>query len=182
VLSVTLDSFEIDDGWDNSAVEFWAVDPVKFPDGFSATRNRVEAAGSKLGLWISPLGGYDPGFTNRIQRARNDGLIPPDAWLDLSYPSTTTGFLNECVMMVQSNAANYFKWDRATDGSVPHTMALLRLADELHHQSPQVYVNATVGTGHRRSGSNHLDCTWRGDTDLGDEGVGTTRERRDHVP
>jgi len=57
-------------------------------------------------------------------------------------------------------------------------MALLRLADELHHQSPQVYVNATVGTWPSPFWLNHLDCTWRGDTDLGDEGVGTTRERR----
>jgi len=37
-------------------------------------------------------------------------------------------FLNECVLMIQSKAVNYFKWDKATDGAVPHTMALLRLA------------------------------------------------------
>jgi len=130
------------------------VDPGESRRASCPASYRVEVGGQQTrGCGFHHWVGYDPRRQTASSGRAMMGLIPPDAWLDLSYPSYYDWFLNECVLMIQSNAVNYFKWDKATDGAVPHTMALFAAADELHRQSPQVYLNATAGTCLRRFGT-----------------------------
>ncbi|MBN1670489.1 MAG: fibronectin type III domain-containing protein, partial [Kiritimatiellae bacterium] len=54
-----LDAYQIDDGWDKrDTSHFWEVDTAKFPGGFGDVQAEVERAGSRLALWLSPMGGY----------------------------------------------------------------------------------------------------------------------------
>jgi hypothetical protein len=54
---VALDSFTLDDGWDDKN-SLWKIRSSGFPNGFEPLRKALPA-GTRLGLWISPSSGYD---------------------------------------------------------------------------------------------------------------------------
>lgn len=174
---VACDGFAIDEGWDDPQAGFWQMNTNKFPNGFAVVRERVAAAGANLGVWISPLGGYDPNRTWRTQRAREAGIIPPDGSLDLSCRSYYDWFLNRCRAFLQNDSVNYLKWDAAGGWVDPHAMALARLATELHQATTNLFINMTVGSWSSPFWLHHVDSTWRGGWDGSYEGVGTDRER-----
>ena len=53
---VSLDSFTLDDGWDDKN-SLWKITPSNFPHGFAPLLKALPS-GTKLGLWISPSSGY----------------------------------------------------------------------------------------------------------------------------
>lgn len=65
-----LDSYVIDDGWNDYKKKFWAVDERKFPDGLGAIAAEVRKKGSSFGMWLGPRGGYNyqSKFAKRIQK------------------------------------------------------------------------------------------------------------------
>jgi hypothetical protein len=171
---VPLNSYVMDDGWDNPNLGFWAIDPNKFPHQFDLLQSNVTSVGSHLGLWISPLGGYSSS-QSRLQAAINEGIVTNQ--LDLSIPTYYSWWTNQCAAFVLSNAMNYFKWDNAGNGVSPHFMALLRSADFLHGVSTNLFLNITVGTWPSPFWLSSADSIWRGGTDLGSAGVGDAREQ-----
>ena len=169
-----LDSYVMDDGWDNPSIGFWAIDTNKFPHRFDLLRDTVVSDGSHLGIWISPLGGYN-WQAERIQDAINEGIIT--SALDLSLPSYYNWWTNKCATFIVSNAMNYFKWDNAGNGVNPHFMALLRAGNALRSYTTNLFINVTVGTWPSPFWLTHVDSTWRGGGDTGSAGVGDAREQ-----
>ena len=171
---VTLDAFVMDDGWDNYGEGLWAFNRQRFPRGFTNVAREAQKIGSNLGVWISPLGGYG-GANERTEHARKMGLIEDQ--LDLSQPGYYQWFLDKCLEMMRDYNVNYFKWDKAGSGVDPHFMALLRVAEELKKENPDLYLNVTVGTWPSPFWLNHIDCTWRdGSGDVAWHGKGDKRE------
>lgn len=74
---VALDSYVLDDGWDDTALGFWAVSKKKFSRGFEPLSRVLEKEHSRLGIWISPLGGYAE-RQKRTAEARKLGLVRGD--------------------------------------------------------------------------------------------------------
>lgn len=66
-----IDSYVIDDGWNNYKGSFWGYNQKKFPNGFLNTAQCTASLGSSLGLWLSPRGGYEfnKKFAKSIERA-----------------------------------------------------------------------------------------------------------------
>jgi hypothetical protein len=173
---VPVQSYLVDDGWDDTSRGLWAENLKTFPDGFAGVKTKLNALGSHLSIWISPLGGYG-GAKERTDDARKMGLIPPDAELDFSYPSYKLWFQNRCLQLMREDGVNAFKWDRAGDGVSPHFMALLDVARNLRLANPNVFINVTVGTWPSPFWLNHVDSTWRmGSADVGWTGKGNERE------
>ncbi|MDO8539735.1 MAG: hypothetical protein Q7S40_04780 [Opitutaceae bacterium] len=57
------DSFALDLGWsDNRSI--WRVDGRRFPNELRTINERLNALGSRLGIWVSPGSGYAPGLDN----------------------------------------------------------------------------------------------------------------------
>ncbi len=54
-----IDSYVLDDGWNNYKGKFWNISTSKFPNGFSDVSHCAKKLSSSFGLWISPRGGYD---------------------------------------------------------------------------------------------------------------------------
>ena len=175
---VKVDSFVLDDGWDDYGADLWQPHPQKFPNGFAKVTKAAQDIGAHFGIWISPLGGYS-GQAERIQHARRMGLIPQDAQgLDLSYPGYGDWYLNRCRDLMQKDGCNFFKWDRAGDGVSPHFMALLGISRELRKVDPQLFLSTTVGTWPSPFWLMYVDCTWRtGSADVAWHGKGNNRER-----
>ena len=74
---------------------------------------------------------------------------------------------------------NAFKWDKAGEGVSPHFMALLEVAQHLHRENPDLFINVTVGTWPSPFWLNHVDATWRdGSADVGWTGKGRNPENQ----
>ena len=175
--SVPVQSYLVDDGWDDPGKGLWIENAAKFPGGFRGMKAKMERIGSHLGIWISPLGGYG-GADERTARAREMGLIPDKGCLDLAQAAYKTWFQNRCLQLMREGGVNCFKWDRAGEGVCPHFMALLDIARNLHRENPEVFINVTVGTWPSPFWLNHVDTTWRnGSGDVGWAGVGDDREK-----
>jgi len=171
---VAVQSYVLDDGWDDLNAGFWAINKTKFPAGFDKLATELERVHSHLGIWISPLAGYD-GNEQRVAQARKLGLVSGE-WLDLSDAKYYTWFRDYCANLVTKNKVNYFKWDKAGGGVSPHFMALLACARELRQINPDLFLNVTVGTWPSPFWLNVVDCTWREGNDMGWEGKGDDRE------
>ena len=157
---VAVNSYLIDDGWDNYNEALWQTSKKKFPEGFKNVKAALDKAGSHLSIWISPLGGYG-GARERTAHARKLGLIPETGELDLSQPAYKAWFQARCLQLMRESGVNAFKWDKAGDGVSPHFMALLDIARELRNDNPALFVNVTVGSWPSPFWLNHIDSTWR---------------------
>lgn len=175
---IKLDSFVLDDGWDDYNDDLWQPNPKKFPNGFGKLAEAIRAIDSNFGIWISPLGGYS-GFEERAAHGRRMGLIPEDQEvLDLSFPGYYNWYLNRCSELMKKDGVNFFKWDRAGSGVSPHFMALLRISDQLRDINPDVFLSTTVGTWPSPFWLNYVDCIWRtGTSDVNWIGKGSNREQ-----
>ncbi|MCC6124651.1 MAG: ThuA domain-containing protein [Pirellulales bacterium] len=170
-----IDSYVLDDGWDDPKLGFWAVSKSKFPRGFAPLSDVLEKEHSRLGIWISPLGGYAE-RKQRTNEARKLGLVRGES-LDLSDPKYYAWFRDDCADLMRKNRVNYFKWDEAGAGVSPHFMALLNCADELRQIDPQLFLNVTVGTWPSPFWLHFIDSTWRGGHDQDFIGKGDEREK-----
>ncbi len=175
---ITLDSFVLDDGWDNYNDIPWHPDKKKFPQGFANLSRAIKEIKSHFGIWVSPLGGYY-GDKERANYAKKHGQIPQDAkQLDLAYAGYYDWFLNLHKKLMTQDGVNYFKWDRAGEGVSPHFMGLLNIANELRQVNSKVFLNTTVGTWPSPFWLNHIDSIWRtGTADVFWIGKGSNREQ-----
>lgn len=174
---VPVQSYLVDDGWDDVRKGLWAESPRKFPTGFAGLNEKMSKMGAHLSIWISPLGGYG-GNEERTKLAQKMNLIPEGTHLDLSQPGYKKWFTERCLTLMREDGVNAFKWDKAGEGVSPHFMALLDVARTLRKQNPEVFINVTVGTWPSPFWLNHIDSTWRnGSGDVAWEGKGDDREK-----
>ncbi len=174
---VRVQSYLVDDGWDDPGQGLWMEDTNKFPGGFAALKAQMDELNAHLAIWISPLGGYG-GNDERTADAQKMGLIPEGAHLDLAYPAYKKWFQDRCLQLMREDGVNAFKWDKAGEGVSPHFMALLDIAQNLRKENPQVFINVTVGTWPSPFWVNYVDSTWRnGSADVGWAGKGDDREQ-----
>lgn len=187
---IKLDGFVLDDGWDDPYTDLWSPDRKRFNNGFSDLQQKIAAVGDiKLGLWVSPYGGYG-GQKERLALAIKMGALPKNAKnFDMGYPGYYNLYKQICTDFMDKYGINYFKWDNAapyensgrTFGnlkSTAHFMRLCQLAQELHAKDPKLFINATVGTWPSPFWLNFVDCTWRmGGADVSWIGKGNNRER-----
>ncbi|NQT88063.1 hypothetical protein HQ560_14955 [bacterium] len=171
-----MESYALDDGWDDFHRGLWVTNLKRFPGGFGALSKELAKLDSKMGIWISPMGGYG-GDKLRTALARKMGLITGDR-LDLAEDAYYRWYRDKCRSLMTDDGVNYFKWDRAGSGASPHFMALLNIARELREVNADVFINVTAGTWPSPFWLNHIDCTWRGEGgDVGWIGKGDDREQ-----
>lgn len=181
---VGVEAFAIDDGYDDPARGFWVIDTNKFPHGFTWLRDRARSAGSNLGLWVPPAGGFPYawyyGFDQVAVRADQGaaaGILAGS--YDLSQRVYYQWWLNHWREQVRDNGVVYFKWDHAGNWgySYPHYLAVFRAATELRAEATNVYINASTATWSSPFWLRHVDSIWRGGVDGGTNGLGDQREQ-----
>jgi hypothetical protein len=169
---VPVQSYLMDDGWDDPQKGLWVENTNKFPGGFAALQAQMKTMNAHLAIWISPLGGYG-GNAERTADAQKLGLIPAGAPLDFVYPRYKNWFQSRCLQLMREDGVDAFKWDKAGEGVSPHFMALLDIAQRLRRQNPKLFINVTVGTWPSPFWLNFVDSTWRnGSGDVGWTGKG----------
>ena len=177
-----IDSFLLDDGWDDCQ-SLWR--PHKgFAQGFAPVAAAAKKYGAALGFWLSPWGGYGQPKEERLKQGRAEGFEIKDGSFSMAGPKYYERFRGLCVDVVKQQGANHFKFDgigsgcAAGAGSATRDFeAMLRLLAELRSIRPDLYINQTTGTWPSPFWLMHADSTWRGGEDHSFAGSGSDRQR-----
>ena len=180
---VKLDSFLLDDGWDDPAT-LWKFNPG-FPDGLTKVAAAAHAYNAAPGIWLSPWGGYDKPKEQRLAAARPLGFETNEGGFALSGPKYYRYFRDTCLDLIEKYGVNQFKFDGT--GNANEVMkgsqfdsdfdAAIHLIGELRAKKPDLYVNLTTGTYPSPFWLLYADSIWRGGDDHSFAGVGTNRQR-----
>ncbi len=180
---VTMDSFLMDDGWDNTH-SLWGFDSG-FPDGFTPLRTMAKAYGFGIGVWLSPWGGYNAEKLERIAYGKSQGYeIIKDGYA-LSGPRYYAKFEEACLNFITRYGVNQFKLDgtgnanQVFPGSVFDSdfSAAIHLIERLRQQDPHIFINVTTGTKPSPFWLRYADSIWRGGEDHSFDGEGSWRQR-----
>lgn len=179
---VVMDSFLLDDGWDNTETLWQFHDGL--PNEFRNIRALMESYGSAPGVWFSPWGGYGQPKLNRIAAA-GDTYETNERGFALSGPKYYELFRDMCLHMIRENGANHFKLDGCSGMADPAPgsrfgsdfEAAISLIDELRTEKPDIYINLTTGTWASPFWFGIADSVWRGNWDHDFCGVGTARQQ-----
>ncbi len=179
---VVMDSFLMDDGWDNTETLWQFHDEL--PNEFREIRKQMESYGSAPGVWFSPWGGYGQPKLNRIAAA-GDAYETNERGFALSGPKYYDLFRDMCLHMIREHGVNQFKLDGCSGIAEPAPgsrfgsdfEAAISLIDELRAEKPDIYINLTTGTWASPFWFSIADSVWRGNWDHDFCGVGTARQQ-----
>lgn len=179
---VVMDSFLLDDGWDNTETLWQFHDGL--PNEFRDIRALMESYGSAPGVWFSPWGGYGQPKLNRLAAA-GETYETNERGFALSGPKYYELFRDMCLHMIRENGANHFKLDGCSGMADPAPgsrfgsdfEAAISLIDELRTEKPDIYINLTTGTWASPFWFGIADSVWRGNWDHDFCGVGTARQQ-----
>ncbi len=180
---VTMDSYLMDDGWDNTK-SLWGFNPG-FPQGLTPLQATAEKYGFRLGVWLSPWGGYDKEQKERTAFGRANGYELIKNLYALSGPKYYAAFEKACLEFVTKYGVNQFKLDGTGNaGSVfPGSLfdsdfsAAIHLIERLRHQEPNLFINLTTGTKPSPFWLRYADSIFRSGEDHSFAGEGTWRQK-----
>ncbi len=179
---VALDSFMLDDGWDDHKI--WGFNSG-FPHGFRPVQEATAQYDSAPGVWLSPWGGYDEARKERLAYAKQEGFETNSQGLALSGPVYYKRFHEVCLDMIRDFGVNQFKIDGtgSTAQTIPGSQfgsdfeAAIALISDMRLAKPDLYVNLTTSTYPSPFWLRYADSTWRGGEDNDFTGVGTSRQQ-----
>jgi len=182
---VVMDSFVLDDGWDDPA-SLWRFHKG-FPNGFSNLQKTAKEYDSNLGAWLSPFGGYGKAKAERLKYGQQQGFETNRSGFSLAGSTYYSRFRDVCTKMLREYGLNYFKFDGIGVGGrpagtnsqfAPDMNALLRLISDLRRVKPDVFINITTGTWPSPFWLWYGDSIWRGGSDWSTHGWGSKRRQQ----
>jgi hypothetical protein len=180
---VELDSFMLDDGWDNPN-SFWQFNNG-FPDGLTNLAKAADEVHAGIGIWLSPWGGYAEQKVERIRNGKAHGYEIIHDGFALSGPKYYRDFSRICMQMVDHYNVNQFKFDGTgnADSVFPDSTfdsdfdAAIHLIGRVRAAKPGIFINLSTGTYPSPFWLFYSDSIWRGGDDHSFAGVGTSRQR-----
>jgi len=180
---VTMDSFLMDDGWDNPS-SMWQFNSG-LPDGFTPLRSTARQYGFGLGVWLSPWGGYEEEKKQRIRYGQEHGYEIVEGGYALSGPRYYAKFEEACLNFITRYGVNQFKIDGTGNagqvfaGSIFDSdfSAAIHLIERLRQADPQVFINLTTGTRPSPFWLRYSDTIFRSGEDHDFAGEGSWRQK-----
>ncbi|MEX3980160.1 enterotoxin [Paraburkholderia sp. EG287A] len=180
---VQIDSFLFDDGWDDLGGG-WHFSEA-FPYGFVPLREAAARYGGAPGVWLSPWGGYCGPKDERVKRGRAAGYEVIDNGFALSGPRYYERFHAVVMSLLARDGVNQFKFDGTgnADRVFPGSLfdsdwdAAIQLIGDIRAAKPATFINLSTGTQPSPFWLRYVDAIWRGGSDDGQAGSGTSRER-----
>jgi len=181
--NVKLDSFLLDDGWDNPH-STWQMN-AGFPGGLTPVTRAAQRYGAAMGIWLSPWGGYEEAKQQRLDFGQKNGFETNAGGFALSGPKYYARFREVSLNFIQKHGINQFKIDGTgnVDSVFPGSAfdsdfaAAIRLIEDWRAEEPNLFVNLTTGTYPSPFWLRYADSIWRGGDDHNFAGVGTWREK-----
>jgi hypothetical protein len=180
---VIMDGMVFDDGWDNPQ-SLWQFHRG-FPRGFAPLAEKCNQYHTRLGVWLSPFGGYGGPKEQRIKFGREQGYEINAMGFSLAGPKYYQAFKDACVGMIRNYGVNHFKFDGIANGMyasgggqyILDTEAMRRLMLELRQEDPGVYINLTTGSWPSPFWLRYADSLWRQGGDMGLAGKGSRQQQ-----
>lgn len=180
---VVLDSLVFDDGWDDPQT-LWQFHRG-FPSGFAPLAVAARSYDTRLGVWLSPFGGYGEPRDRRLRAGREQGYETNSSGFSLAGPKYYAAFRDACMTMIRRYGVNHFKFDGIAAGMsasggaeyVRDTEAMRRLMLELRREAPDLHINLTTGSWPSPFWLRFADSLWRQGQDMGLAGPGS-RQRQ----
>jgi hypothetical protein len=180
---VHMDSFLMDDGWDNTS-SLWGFNSG-FPDGLTPVRATAAKYGFGIGVWMSPWGGYQKEKDQRITYGKSQGYEMVKDLYALSGPRYYEKFEATCLNFVTKYGVNQFKFDGTgnADSVFPGSVfdsdfsAATHLIEKIRQVDDQVFINLTTGTKPSPFWLRYADSIWRGGDDSSFTGEGSWRQK-----
>lgn len=160
---VKIDSFALDDGWDNMYDSMWEFHKERFPNGFKPLAGLLEEYNTSLGIWLSPAGGYVVWGEARRKYAREHGFANAEGEMSLAYPPYYDYFMKTISDIQTEQNVNYFKIDRL--GGVEELNGAKRIFEHLRTIRPDVFINLTRDSWPSPFWLRIADSLWRGGSD-----------------
>ena len=181
--NVKLDSFLLDDGWDNPR-SIWHMN-AGFPEGLTPVNHAAQKYGAAVGVWLSPWGGYEEAKQQRLDFGQKYGFETNAGGFALSGPKYYARFREVSLDFIQKDRINQFKIDGTgnVDSVFPGSSfdsdfaAAIRLIEDWRTEKPDLFVNLTTGTYPSPFWLRYADSIWRGGDDHSFAGVGSWREK-----
>jgi len=180
---VVMDGLVLDDGWDDPKT-LWQFN-AGFPNEFTPLAEACKQYDTRLGVWLSPFGGYGEPKNQRIKFGREQGYETNATGFSLAGPKYYAAFKQACVNMIRQQGVNHFKFDGIATGMdasggaqyVLDTEAMRRLMLELRQEDPNLYINFTTGSWPSPFWLRYADSIWRQGDDMGQAGKGSKQQR-----
>lgn len=180
---VVMDAMVFDDGWDDPKT-LWQFHRG-FPNGFTPLAELCKKHGTRLGVWLSPFGGYGEPRKQRLTFGHEQGFETNATGFSLAGPKYYAAFKQSCVNMIRRYGVNHFKFDgiatgmRASGGAqyALDTEAMRRLMLELRQEDPNLYINLTTGSWPSPFWLRYADSVWRQGDDMGHAGKGSKQQQ-----
>jgi hypothetical protein len=166
---VRLDSFLLDDGWDDPAT-VWGIDQKNWPHAFTAVQKAAAQYDANISAWFSPVGGYCERASRRFAAGNKLGL--KFSFSDTNYYRR---FREQCMSFVSEYGVNGFKFDGI--GTADNIDPAIRLFGDLRSVRQDVFINLTTGSWPSPFFLLLADATYHGEGDYGFCGKGTARQR-----
>ena len=180
---VPVELFMFDDPWDNvsgTATDVWQFDPKRNPNEWRVMKEVAEKHGAKLGVWMSPQGGWG-GRHIRFATARQNNLpyAIKDLAFSLSDPPYLARFREVCFDFIRNQGVTMFKFDGFNEKpeNESEREALVQLIEDMRKEKPDVFINTTCGAWPSPFFLMNSDSIWRGGGDIEMKGVGPVREQ-----
>ena len=181
--AVVLDGLVFDDGWDDPKT-LWQFHSG-FPKGFAPLADLCRQYDTRLGVWLSPFGGYGEPRNKRLQFGRQQGYETNATGFSMAGPKYYAAFRRACVDMIRTYGVNHFKFDGIAAGMMASggeqylldTEAMRRLMLELRKEDPNLYVNLTTGSWPSPFWLRFADSLWRQGGDMGLAGKGPRQQQ-----
>jgi hypothetical protein len=180
---VKLDSFLLDDGWDNTN-SIWNLNQG-FPDGLAPVSHAAQEYGAAVGIWMSPWGGYEEAKKQRLEAGNKLGFETNAGGFALSGPKYYARFREVSLDFIRRNGINQFKIDGTGNVNSVYPgssfdsdfAAAIRLIEDWREEKPDLFVNLTTGTYPSPFWLRYADSIWRDGDDHSFAGVGSWREK-----
>lgn len=180
---VVMDAMVFDDGWDNPKT-LWQFH-AGFPRGFTPLAALCDQFHTRLGVWLSPFGGYGESRNQRLAFGARQGYETNGTGFSLAGPKYYGAFRQACLEMIRRYRVNHFKFDGIANGMyanggagyVQDTEAMRRLMLELRDADPDLYINLTTGSWPSPFWLRYADSLWRQGDDMGFSGKGSKQQQ-----
>jgi hypothetical protein len=180
---VIMDAMVFDDGWDDPKT-LWQFHHG-FPSGFAPLAELCKVYNTRLGVWLSPFGGYGEPRNQRLKLGHERGFETNATGFSLAGPKYYAAFKQSCVNMIRKFGVNHFKFDGIATGMYASggaqytldTEAMRRLMLELRQEDPNLYINLTTGSWPSPFWLRYADSVWRQGDDMGHAGKGIKQQQ-----
>ena len=176
-----LDSFVLDDGWDDMH-KLWAIDQQRFPNGFRDLTAALKGIDSRLGMWFGPIGGYNQRAI-RIATGKAEGMeiTSNGSYFCISGKNYGRLLADTMLQYQKEYGINYFKLDGIAFGcnepdhghplgiySDEHTArTFIDILRRVRAQDSSVFINATTSIWLSPWWLRYADTVWMGGEDSG---------------